>query len=66
MGVRSGQLTRPEAFRLRQQFRQIVFQESQYRRSGGGLDMRERRDLEFRLDQLSRQLRFERHDWQRR
>ena len=66
MGVRSGQLTRREAFAARQQFRRIAFLEGQYRRSGGGLDLRERRDLEFRLDQLSRQIHYDRHDWQRR
>ncbi len=65
-GVRTGQLTRPEAFRLRQEFRRITFLERQYRRSRPGLTMNERRDLDRRLNALSARIRFDRHDWQRR
>lgn len=65
-GVRSGGLTRPEAMRLRSDFRGLVSLESRYRRSGGGLDMRERADLNRRFDGLSARIRFERHDRQDR
>ncbi|MDP3173577.1 MAG: hypothetical protein Q8M88_03990 [Phenylobacterium sp.] len=63
-GVRKGDLTRPEAQRLRGQFNQLAQLERQYRRSGGGLDMRERRDLDRRFDRLSQQVFAERHDRQ--
>lgn len=66
VGVRNGQLTRSEARRLRANFRQIQRLEYRYRRSGRGLSAWERRDLNNRLHWLSRQLRWDRHDWQRR
>jgi len=60
-GVRSGQITRPEAARLRGEFRSISRLEVSYRRSNG-LSMRERNDLDARFDRLSRQIKAERHD----
>lgn len=65
-GVRSGQLTRREAHRLRAEFRNLNRLEARYRRSGGGLDWRERADLDRRFDRLSAQVRFQKHDYQRR
>jgi len=65
-GVRNGSLTRPEAVRLRAEFRQIQFLENRYRRTGGGLSQWERRDLDRRFDQLSARIRFERRDRQDR
>src|SRR5689334_2986802 len=65
-GVRSGQLTRQEARRLRGELASLDRLEMHYRRTGGGLDPRERADLEHRFDQLSQQVRFEKHDFQRR
>lgn len=65
-GVRSGALTRPEAIRLRGEFRTLSRLEAQYRRSGGGLSMSERRDLDRRFDSLSRRVRVEKHDRQNR
>lgn len=65
-GVRTGDLTRPEALRLRSEFRQLERLERQYRRSGGGLSMAERRDLDRRFDRLSAQVYAERHDRQDR
>ena len=65
-GVRRGQLTRPEAMRLRSEFRGLVNLEYRYRRSGGGLNMAERRDLDRRFDMLARKIRWERRDWQNR
>jgi hypothetical protein len=65
-GVRRGDLTRPEARRLRMEFRQIERLEGQYRRSGGRLTMNERQDLDRRFDRLSQQVFAERHDRQDR
>ena len=65
-GVRSGDLTRPEAARLRGEYRDLARLEAQYRRSGGGLDMRERRDLDRRFDRLSAQVYAQKHDTQTR
>ena len=59
-GVRNGSLTRPEARRLKGEYRQIARLEQRYRRNG--LSAWERRDLDRRLDALSARLRNERHD----
>ncbi|MGR4866257.1 hypothetical protein [Caulobacter sp. LARHSG274] len=64
-GVRSGELTRAEAARLRGEFRSIARLEASYRRSHG-LSMRERADLDARFDRLSRQVVAEKHDRQDR
>lgn len=64
-GVRTGQLTRPEAARLRDEFRSISRLEASYRRSNG-LSPRERADLDARFDRLSRQIQAEKHDRQDR
>lgn len=65
-GVRSGTLTRREAAILRTEFRDLARLEAQYRRTGGGLSLAERRDLDRRFDVLSARIRFERHDAQNR
>jgi len=62
MGVRNGSLTRPEAARLRGEFRDLNRLEARYR--VGGLSMRERADLDRRFDALSAQVRYERNDRQ--
>lgn len=64
-GVRSGDLTRGEAMRLRAEFRELARLEARYRASYG-LSYAERRDLDRRFDRLSAQIRFERNDWQDR
>lgn len=64
-GVRSGDLTRAEAMRLRGEFRDLARLEARYRASYG-LSNAERRDLDMRFDRLSAQIRFERHDRQDR
>jgi len=64
-GVRTGAITRPEAARLRGEFRSISRLEVSYRRSNG-LSMRERNDLDARFDRLSRQIMVEKHDRQDR
>lgn len=61
-GVRSGDLTRTEASRLRAEFDRLLRLESRY--SAGGLNAWERNDLDRRYDQLARQVRFERNDGQ--
>ena len=66
MGVRSGALTRMEAAGLRSQFNGLNRLETRYRMSGGGLSAWERADLDRRFDNLSRQIRTERHDRQHR
>lgn len=63
-GVRSGQLTRREAYRLRSEFNSLARLEGQYRRNG--LSGWERADLDRRFDVLSAQVRFERRDDDRR
>lgn len=63
-GVRSGELTRGEAMRLRHEFHDIAQLEHRYRR--GGLSNWEIADLDRRFDALARQVRFERNDWQDR
>ena len=60
MGVRSGQLSRNEAQRLRTEYRGLVRLEQRYR--AGGLNQWERRDLNRRFDALSAKIRYERHD----
>lgn len=65
-GIRSGALTRPEATRLRTEFRNLNGLEQRYRRSGGGLSQAERRDLDRRFDALSRQVRLQKNDRQGR
>lgn len=60
-GVRNGNLTRNEAMRLRDEFRDIARLEVRYRASNG-LSQAERRDLDRRFDSLSQRVRFERND----
>jgi hypothetical protein len=64
-GLRSGDLTRREADRLRAEFYALARLEARYRASYG-LSSAERRDLDMRFDSLSAQIRFERNDWQDR
>jgi hypothetical protein len=65
-GVRTGGLTRAEAYRLRQQFYAIARTETRYRRTGRGLSAWERNDLDRRLNALNLRVRGQRHDYQRR
>lgn len=59
-GLRRGDLTRVEAQRLRNEFRQIARLEYRYR--ANGLTLRERADLDRRFDRLAARIRWERHD----
>jgi len=63
MGIRSGGLTRNEAWRLKGDLRETARLESRYRR--GGLSGWERADLDRRYDRISAQIRYERHDGDR-
>jgi hypothetical protein len=59
-GVSEGQITREEAARLREDFRQIVALQQRYRING--LNAQERRELDQRFERLSNQINAERHD----
>jgi len=63
-GVRSGALTRAEAGRLRSEFRALDRLENRYR--AGGLNPRERQDLNRRYDALSRRIYVQKRDRQYR
>jgi hypothetical protein len=63
VGIRSGGLTRNEAWRLKGDLRETARLESRYRR--GGLSGWERTDLDRRYDRISAQIRYERHDGDR-
>lgn len=65
-GVRSGQLSRSEAARLRAEFASLNRLEAQYRRSRPGLTLAERRDLDRRFDALSARINYQKHDRERR
>ena len=60
VGIRSGGLTRGEAWRLKGDLRETARLEARYRR--GGLNGWERADLDRRFDRISAQIRYERHD----
>lgn len=63
-GVRSGQLTGREAYRLRTAFNRIARLEARYRVNG--LSGWERADLDRRIDLLSNDVRLSRRDDERR
>lgn len=65
-GVRSGQLTGPEAANLRTEFRNIAGLEANYRRSAPGLTAPERADLDRRFDVLSGRITIASNDLDRR
>jgi hypothetical protein len=65
-GIRSGELTPNEAARLESQEARIAAAEARDRRSGDGLSLRERAQLERRLNQESRQIYRQTHDNQDR
>jgi hypothetical protein len=59
-GVRSGRLTRHEAWRLRADFREIARRADVYR--ANGVSRWERADLDRRFDALSARIRYEARD----
>lgn len=62
-GVQTGQITRGEAARLNAEQKQIWQVATNYYQSGG-VNQRELRDIEFRIDRLQQQVRFDRRDGQ--
>jgi len=64
-GVRTGALSRREAYSLRAQFNDIARLEARYRATGG-LSIGERRDLDRRFDRLSATIEAEIRDRDRR
>lgn len=60
VGLRNGQLSRREAVRLRSELDQLVRLEYRFQR--GGLDWRERQELDRRYDRLAAMVRYERRD----
>ena len=64
MGLRRGDLTPREAYRLRAQAHEIARAEARYRVNG--LSRWERADLDQRFDRLESLIRYERHDGDRR
>lgn len=60
-GVQTGQITRGEAARLNAEQQQIWQVATRYYQSGG-VNQRELRDIEFRIDRLQQQVRFDRRD----
>ena len=65
-GVKSGQLTRNEAARLRNQQRHIARYEARSRADGNGYTMRERARTEAMQDRASQNIRNQKHDTQTR
>lgn len=63
-GVKTGQLTPRETFRLERRQAQIRRAEARYRRSGDGLSRRERYKLERGLNRSSRSIYRQKHDKQ--
>lgn len=64
-GIRSGQLTSREVYRLQRQQGRIANMESRYRRSGGGLSWRERYIINQRQSRASRNIYRQKHDRQK-
>ncbi|HEY8461084.1 MAG TPA: hypothetical protein VIM99_11925 [Blastocatellia bacterium] len=65
-GVRSGELTRVEAARLRRQQARIGLMEARARRSGGEFTLRERARIQRQLNRSSRAIYRQKHDRQDR
>ena len=63
-GVRSGQLTARETYRLEREETRIDNQEARFRRSGGGLSPYERLRLEREQNRASRDIYHQKHDGQ--
>jgi hypothetical protein len=59
-GIRSGQLSRPEAIRLRAEFNDVLRMDMRFRR--GGYSAQEMAELDRRFDILAQRIRWERRD----
>lgn len=65
-GIKSGELTRREAYRLGKEQYQINRMERRFRNSGDGLSNRERVRLAYKQNQASRHIYRQKHDKQDR
>lgn len=63
-GVKSGELTAKETYRLEKQQVQLRRAEARFRKSGDGLSWREKYILQNRLNQSSRNIYRQKHDKQ--
>ena len=63
-GIKSGELTARETYRLEKQQARIHRTEARYRASGDGLSWREKYKLQHKLNQSSRNIRRQKHDKQ--
>lgn len=63
-GVKSGELTAKETYRLEKQQAQLRRTEARYRKSGDGLSWREKYNLQHKLNQSSRTIYRQKHDKQ--
>lgn len=63
-GVRAGELTARETYRLEKQQARLRRTEARYRASGDGLSWREKYRLQHRLNQSSRSIYRQKHDRQ--
>lgn len=63
-GIKSGELTARETYRLERNQYQIRRLESRYRKSGNGLSWREKYRLQRELNQSSRRIYRQKHDKQ--
>lgn len=63
-GVKSGELTARETYRLERQQAQLRRTEARYRASGNGLSWREKYRLEHKLNQSNRSIYRQKHDKQ--
>jgi len=66
MGSRNGRLTRHEARSLHHRLDSIDWQRQKFERSGYGIDRHEARIVSVKLDDLSRAIRWEKRDDDRR
>lgn len=65
-GVKSGELNKKEAKRLRNQQRKLNKMEKKMRKSGGGLTKKEAAKLDRKQDQLSKNIKKQKNDAQKR
>lgn len=63
-GVRTGRLTRGEAYSLERRQYNIRRAEARYRRSGGTFTAKERRNIQRRLNKTNRAIYRQKHDRQ--
>ena len=65
-GVRNGELTRNETYRLYAQEKNIRNEAYRYQHNDGHIEPRERADLKRDNRNFSRNIYYQKHDWQKR